>query len=144
VGSFLTPLLSRTYQISGACKDCGVKGTDIDLCLWTKHSSPGMVPKIINVNDCFTIWTDEAIELLIMALKCHSVGLKVEDDLMHGKLVLLCLTLLTEYALHDPSLPKGMKSYYHKSDFPKWHKILNSLLVSKEDNLLPSHYKMHI
>ena len=64
-----------------ALKSCGFKGSEVDPCLWTKHSSLGMVMMAIYVDDCLTIGTDEAIEEVINALKGHNFGLKVEDNL---------------------------------------------------------------
>ena len=46
-----------------------------------QHSSLAMVMMEINVDDCLTIGTDEAIEEVINALKAHNFGLKVEDNL---------------------------------------------------------------
>jgi hypothetical protein len=53
----------------------------VDPCLWTKHSSIGMVMIAIYVDDCLSIRTEETIEEVIKALKGHNFGLKVEDNL---------------------------------------------------------------
>jgi hypothetical protein len=45
-----------------AFKSCGFKGSEVDPCLWTKHSSLGMVMISTYVDDCLTIGTEEAIE----------------------------------------------------------------------------------
>jgi hypothetical protein len=60
-------------------KYCEFKSDEIDPCLWTKHSSLGMVMIAIYVDDCFIIGTEEAIEEVINALKGHDFGLKVEE-----------------------------------------------------------------
>ena len=64
-----------------ALKSCGFKGSEVDPCLWTKHSSLGMVMMAIYVDACLTIGTHEAIEEVITAQKGHNFGLKVEDNL---------------------------------------------------------------
>jgi hypothetical protein len=68
-------------KLMEAIKICSFKGCEVDPCLWTKHSSLGMVIIVIYVDDCLIIGTEEAIEEVINELKGHNFGLKVEDNL---------------------------------------------------------------
>jgi hypothetical protein len=45
-----------------ALKSYDIKGSKVDPCVWTKHSSLGMVMIAIYVDDCLTIGKEEAIE----------------------------------------------------------------------------------
>jgi hypothetical protein len=65
-----------------ALKSCVFKGSEVDSCLWTNHISLGMVMITIYVDDCLTIGAEQAIEEVINALKGHTFGLKVEDNLI--------------------------------------------------------------
>jgi hypothetical protein len=62
-------------------ESCGLKGTEVNPCLWTKYILPGMVITETYLDDCLTIHIEEAIEIVINALKGHNFGLKVEDNL---------------------------------------------------------------
>jgi hypothetical protein len=74
---------ARKFYIKSveALKSCVFTVSEVDPCLWTKHSLLGMVMIAIYVDDCLTIGTEEAIEKVINALKEHNFGLKVEDNL---------------------------------------------------------------
>jgi hypothetical protein len=65
-----------------AIKSCFFKGSEVDLCLCTKHSSLGMVMMIaIYIDYCLTIGTEEAIKEVINEPKGHNFGLNIEDNL---------------------------------------------------------------
>jgi hypothetical protein len=62
-------------------KSCGFKGSEVDPCFCTKHSSFGMVMIAIYVDDSHTIGVEESIEEVINTLKGDNFGLKVEENL---------------------------------------------------------------
>jgi hypothetical protein len=63
-----------------ALQNCGFKVSEVNPCLWTKHSSLGMIMIAIYVDDRLTIGTKEAIEEVINTLKGHNFNLKFEDN----------------------------------------------------------------
>jgi Reverse transcriptase (RNA-dependent DNA polymerase) len=53
------------YKLVSALKDCGLKTSSVDPCLWIKYSNQSIVFIAIYVDDCLMIGTDSDIDDII-------------------------------------------------------------------------------